>query len=175
MDHYYRWQLLRELSFVLLDKVSEVLDKVFRVRKVFLHRSFSHRMCDIDRVENPFSRIGYFSALVSLNVRLKWVFKTRLKLYGALSVFQRKISSLRKEENLCLFKLSAEAVPGDRPADLLNNSDPVLVWRLLEGFVGLGFCTTLPSIISHFIGTCNKLQNVTFIVLIKVSIIYKLF
>lgn len=42
---------------------------------------------------------------------------------------------------MCLFKLSAEAVPGDRPTDLLNNSDPVQVWRLLEGFVGLGFCT----------------------------------
>lgn len=101
-------------------------------------------MCDIDRLENPFSRGGYFSALVSLNVCLKCFFNTRLKLYGELSVFQRKISSLRKEENLRLFKLSAEAVPGDRPADLLNNSDPVQVGGLLEGFVRLGFCTTLP-------------------------------
>lgn len=134
-------------------KLARCLTRFFFTRQSSESQSFSHRMCDIDRVENPFSRIGYFSALVSLNVCLRWGFKTRLKLYGALSVFQRKISSLRKEENLCLFKLSAEAVPGDRPADLLNNSDPVLVWRLLEGFVGLGFCTTLPSIISHFIGT----------------------
>lgn len=93
----------------------------------------------------PFPEEATFKlALVSLNVCLKCFFNTRLKLYWALSVFQRKTSSLRKEENLCLFKLSAEAVPGDRPADLLNNSDPVQVWRLLEGFVGLGFCTTLP-------------------------------
>lgn len=57
---------------------------------------------------------------------------------------EENLFTLRKEENLCLFKVSAEVVPGEQPADLLNNSDPVYVCRPLVGFVGLGFNSLLP-------------------------------